>query len=98
MPNPRELTPSAVDKPEPESHEAVIAEDATEEGQEIRATRESLDPLLTDDPMPWVPYVGAAGIFYPKRKDRAILAFPVDGTPVIAVWWPNASEPDKTFS
>lgn len=98
MPNPAELSPSAVTIPEAELHEAVVLDDAMEPGREVRCTRDSLDHLLADDPMPWAPYVTPDGFFYPKEGDRAVLGFPVDGDPVILQWWPNATEPDQPFS
>lgn len=98
MSNPALLAPSAVTIPEAELHEALIRDNAVEPGEEVRCTRESLDPQLADDPMPWDPYVTPDGFFYPKRGDRAILGFPVDGTPVILRWWPRATEPDQPLT
>jgi hypothetical protein len=98
MPNPAELGPGAVPLPEPQSYEATVLDDATATGQEVRCSRPSLDELLADDPMPWTPYVTEAGVFYPKRGDRAIVGFPDGGTPVISQWWPGeAAEPDHPF-
>jgi hypothetical protein len=97
MPDPRQLGPGAVDIPPPELHDAQVAEDAIAPGEEIRCVVESLDPLLATDPMPWTPYVSPDGFFYPKKGDRAVLGFPVDGPPVIVAWWPQAAEPDETF-
>jgi hypothetical protein len=99
MPNPSELGPGAVALPEPQSYEATVLDDATVAGQEIRCSRPSLDELLADDPMPWTPYVTEAGVFFPKRGDRAIVGFPDGGTPVISQWWPDgAAKPDHPFS
>lgn len=97
MPNPAELSPGAVTIPEAELHEATFAEDA-EKGKAVRCVRESLDPLLADDPMQWRPFVDEDGIYYPKKGDRVLLGFPVDGLPAIVEWWPDeAAEPDKPF-
>jgi hypothetical protein len=93
-----QLTPSAVSIPPPELHEALVHDDATEPGELIRCMVPSFDPLAASDPMPWMPHVTAAGVFYPKRGDRAVLAYQVDGTPVILAWWPDAAaEPDSPF-
>jgi peptidoglycan/xylan/chitin deacetylase (PgdA/CDA1 family) len=95
MPEPRDLTASAVDIPEQELHEAVVLDDATEPGQEVRCIVPSFAEHLATDPMPWTPYVTPAGIFYPKQGDRALLSYQVDGTPVIVWWEPsNGSMPD----
>lgn len=99
MPNASELGPGAVAIPAPQSYEANVLDDATTASQEIRCSRSSLDDLLADDPMPWTPYVTEAGVFYPKRGNRAIVGFPDDGTPVISQWWPDeGAEPDHPFS
>jgi hypothetical protein len=99
MPSPAELGPDAVSPLEPQSYEANVLDDAAAPGQEIRCSRPSLDELLADDPMPWTPYVTEAGVFFPKRGNRAIVEFPDGGTPVIAQWWPNGDAvPDHPFS
>jgi hypothetical protein len=97
MGNPADLTPGAVAKPRPELRTGEVLDDAVAEGQLVRCTIEALDPLLASDPMPWVPYVGAGGIFYPKRGDLALVAQPLDGPPVILQWWPKAAEPDVSL-
>lgn len=88
MANPADLTASAVTIPRPELRTALILDDAVSEEQLIRCTVEALDPLLATDPMPWTPYPGAAGLFYPKRNDQALIAQPQDGPPVILAFWP----------
>jgi hypothetical protein len=93
----RTLAPSAVTIPPPELHEALILDSATELGKAVRCTVASLDPLLATDPMPWQPYVTAAGAFYPKKGDRALLSYQVDGTPLIVWWEPSAGSPDKAI-
>jgi hypothetical protein len=97
MPEPRDLTASAVDVPGPVLHEATVLDDATEPGQEVRCVVPSFSEQLSEDPMPWMPYVTAAGVFYPKKGDRAVLGDPDAGPPVILAWWPDAAEPDVSF-
>lgn len=97
MADPRLLGAGAVDVPPPELHDAEISEDATAPDQEVKCVVPSLDLLLATDPMPWRAHFTADGFFYPKKGDRAVLGYPVDGPPVILEWWPNATEPDETF-
>jgi hypothetical protein len=95
MGRPADLTAAAVTQAPPELRSGKVLDDALAEGQEVRCTIPSLDPLLATDPMVWCPYVGAAGIFYPKRGDRALIAQPLDGPPAIVQWWPAAeASPD----
>lgn len=88
MGNPADLTASAVTVASPELRTGKILDDAGSEGQLVRCTIEALDPLLATDPMPWVPYRSASGLFYPQRGDTALIAQPLDGAPVISQWWP----------
>lgn len=97
MATPADLTPSAVPQAPPELRTAEVLDEAVAEGQLVRCTIAALDPLLATDPMPWRPYVGAAGIFYPKRGDSALVGQPLDGPPVILEWWPSATEPDVSL-
>lgn len=97
VPNPADLTPSAVELPDPEVHDARVSEDAVGPDDLVRCVIPDHTERLTTDPLPWTPYVKKAGFFYPKKGDRAILAFPVDGPAVILEWWPKATEPDETF-
>jgi hypothetical protein len=90
MPDPSLLAPSAVTIPGPELRDAVVLDDATARGQEVRCTVESLDPLLATDPMPFKPYMTAEGEFWPKKGDRAVISAQTDGLPVILIWWPGA--------
>lgn len=93
-----ELTPSAIELPAAELHEAVVLDDATAIGQEIRCVVESLDPLLATDPMQWVPYVTALGEYWPKAGDRAVVTEQPDGPSVIAFWLPSKdAEPDAAI-
>lgn len=98
MPDPALLAPSAVEIPAPELHEARVLTSATSLGQEVRCIVASFDELLSTDPMPWQPYVTAAGIFYPKKDDRAVLSYQTDGTPLIVWWEPSAGSPDVSSS
>jgi hypothetical protein len=89
MPDPRVLTPSAVDIPAPELREAIVNEDATALGQEVKCVVPSHADHLTTDPLPWSPVTTAEGEFWPKKGDRAQVAFPPDGPPVIHWWAPS---------
>ena len=40
------------------------------------ASAQDSTPRLATDPMPWMPFTTDEGIYYPKRGDRAILAYP----------------------
>lgn len=99
MPNPAELSPSAVEIPDPQLHEAVVLDDAKAFGEEVRCSRPELDALLADDPMPWTPItVAGLGTFYPKKGDRATIAFPDGGMPVISQFFPAVGAvPDVSF-
>lgn len=75
----------------PELREAVVHEDAAGRGVPVRCTEPEFDPLLATDPMAWEPYATADGEFWPKKGERAVLAFPPDGDPVID-WWEPAGD------
>ena len=98
MADPAELAPSAVSIPPPELSEATVLDDATEPGQQVRCVIPSLDPHLATDPMQWMPYPTAAGVFYPKKGDRAVVGKPPQGPAVILAWWPSAAEPDAPLA
>jgi len=86
------LHPRSVTVPPPELHEAVILDNATELGQEVRVEGAWLGSQLASDPMGWRPsYVTGAGEFWPKRGDRAVVTAHADGPPVI-IWWEPATE------
>lgn len=97
MTDPAHLSPSAVTIPPPELHEAIVHDNASADREEVRCIVPSKDQSAATDPMPWMPYVTPAGVFYPKRDDRAILGFPIDGPPLILYWQPKATEPDIPF-
>ena len=80
-----------------EVFEALINEDATEDGQLVTCIVPSEDASAATDPMPWPPYVKADGIYFPKRGDRAKVSENGDGPGVVLAWWPNATEPDVSF-
>jgi hypothetical protein len=98
MASPAQLSPSAVTIPPPELHEATILDNATALGEEVRCVIPSLDPLLATDPMPWPVVTTSEGSFYPKKGERAQLAYPIDGPPVIHWWEPGERSPDKAIS
>jgi hypothetical protein len=98
MPNLVELTPSGVDIPQGELHEAEVLTDATEIGEEVRCVIPTDGELQSTDPMPWQPWTTSKGTFYPKKGNRALVSAHPDGPPVI-VWWHPAedAEPDETW-
>jgi hypothetical protein len=98
MADPAALANSLVSHAEPELREATILDNATAPGEEIRCESEALGTGLAEDPMSWRPYVTAVGVFYPKRGERAVLALPPDGPPVIQWWEPAEREPDAAIS
>jgi len=98
MPNPGDLSLNAVPSPEPELRTGEILDDAISEGHLVRCTEPALDPMLASDPMPWMPYAGEDGRYFPKRGDRALVARPPDGPPAIVAWWPSAgATPDAPY-
>lgn len=97
MPDLANLTPAGVTIPDGELHDAVVIDSAAAPGQLVRCSRPGFDLSLADDPMPWMPYVTGAGVFYPKAGDRAVIGIPDSGSPVILAWWPSAAEPDVSF-
>jgi hypothetical protein len=97
MPNLADLHNSTVSAPSPELHEALVLDDATERGQDIRCVIPSFGEGFASDPMAWEPYTTAAGEFWPKKDERAVLAFPPDGPPVVVWWEPGVREPDAAI-
>jgi hypothetical protein len=96
MPDPANLTRHAVTVPEPQLIEGKILDSAEDPTEEVRCTFAG-DDVHASDPMPWDPVVRKAGFFYPKRGDRAVIAFPDGGTPYIDFFRPSATSPDDTF-
>ncbi len=88
-----DLHNSTVSTTDPELHEAVVLDDATERGQEIRCVIPSFGEGYASDPMAWEPYTTATGEFWPKRGDRVVVTAHADGPPVI-VWWEPVGERD----
>lgn len=97
MPNPAELAPQSIDLPSPEIHEAEVIDNADTPGDEVRCVIPSLDDRFHTEPMQWMPFTKPSGLFYPKKKDRALVSYHEDGEPAILAWWPSASEPDHAF-
>jgi hypothetical protein len=94
MADPRDLTPGAVSLPPRELRTAVVLDDVVSEDQLVRCVVPSLDPQLATDPMRWEAFTRPSGFFYPKRGDEALLAYPLDGPPVVLRFWPKAATPD----
>lgn len=98
MPNPADLTASAVDVPSPEMHEAEVLDNASTESDEVRCVIPSFGGEFATDPLAWVPHVKSVGVFFPKKGNRAIVSYHKDGPPAIVSWWPEESaEPDHAF-
>lgn len=95
MPEASNLTKQAVDLPEAELQDSRVHDGASGPKDEVRCVIAEEDGAT--DPMPFTPFVTHAGVFYPKRGDRAILGFPENGPPVILWWQPQATEPDVAF-
>lgn len=89
MPNPAELSSSAVGIPAPELRKGEVHEDATAPGQKIKCIVPSLGREWTSDLLRWKAVVTPAGFFFPKRGDEAVLAYPIDAPSYIAEWWPD---------
>lgn len=93
-----ELFNGSIAPGEPSLIEARLYDSAEAVGEEVRCTIPSIDPNTATDPMPWEPVVTELGTFYPKVGDRALLAFPEEGPPVIVWWEPKAEHPDHAAS
>jgi hypothetical protein len=99
MPNPAKLSPSAVSLPAPELRAAILHEDASKRGDKVRCIVKRLGGRWTSDPLRWKPWVWPDGFYYPKQGDECSLAYPSDGPPYIAEWWPSDdAEPDAPLS
>lgn len=85
----RQLGPSAAPTRSPETFDAEILDDATTPGQEVRCKRPSISEQAATDPMPWVPVTTAAGEFWPKQGNHALVVYPVGGPPAIVFWEPS---------
>lgn len=97
MSNPAELSPLSIELPSPELHEAEVIDTASTPEDEVRCIIPSNDERFHTEPMQWMPFVKPTGIFYPKKKDRALVSYHEDGPPAIVAWWPSASKPDHEF-
>lgn len=84
-----DLGPGAIPSQRSSVFDGEILDNATEEGKEVRCVRVD-DGRRATDPMPWNPVLKAdpKGICFPKRGDRAVIAEPADGPPVIDFWQP----------
>lgn len=89
-----DLDNNSIAPAEPVLLEAKVKDNASGVGDEVRCIIAGFDPHQATDPMPWMAYEDSRGIFYPKVGDRAMLAFPDEGPPVIAWWKPKAEKPD----
>jgi hypothetical protein len=96
MPDPANLTKAAFDQQEPQAVAAKVLDSAEDPGEEVRCMLVG-DDLGATDPMPWDAVARPAGLFYPKRGDRAVVVFPEGGTPYIDFFRPTATEPDHAF-
>jgi RES domain-containing protein len=99
MPRLGEMDPQSIELPAAQVLEAEVLDDAASRADEVRCVVESFSPDHFWGPLQWVPVVDAAGVFYPKKGDRALVIAPdpEDGPPAIAVWFPSATAPDKSF-
>lgn len=97
MTNPAQLSPQSIELPSPEIHEAEVIDTAAVPGDEVRCVIPSNGERFHTEPMQWMPYAGPAGLFYPKKKDRALVSYHGDGPPAIVAWWPSAPEPDHVY-
>lgn len=88
-----DLSDKAVALPEQAVYEAVVAEDATNLAP-VRVVVPTFSSDLSFGPAPWSPVTRADGVYYPKRGDRAVVLRPEPSSLWIAVWTPEATEPD----
>jgi len=98
VPDPANLTRSAIDLPDAQIVTATVLDDATTLSDKVRCKLPD-DDVGATDPAEWDPIPRPAGLFYPKRGDRAVLAFPEGGDldPLILRFKPQATEPDHAF-
>ena len=88
MADPALLGASAVTIPEQQVWEAEVLDSATARTDKVRCRRPR-DRQAATDPMPFTPLTDlAVGTFYPKRGDRAIFVYPVNGPPWILSFLP----------
>jgi hypothetical protein len=94
MPSPADLDARAVDLPAKQLHSAEVVDSAIGTGDLVRCAIPEVDPLLATIRLAWDPVVRPTGFFFPKRKDKALVAIPGDGPPWIVRWTPSATAPD----
>lgn len=87
------MKPDRSDLPAPETFEAVVDEDAAA-GEPVFVVVPGFDSHLRHGPCRWLPFTSPAGVFWPRKGDRAVVVRPADGDPWIASWVPTATEPD----
>lgn len=92
-----DLYNGAIAPTEPNLVEAKLHDSAEGPTDEVRCRIPSIDPDVATDPMAFMPFVTGDGVFYPKVGDRALVAFPDEGPPVIVWWRPKAGTPDHSF-
>jgi len=97
MPRLGEMDPQSIEIPDPQVLEAEVIDNATARDDQVRCVVESFSPHHYWGPMQWAPVVDAAGVFYPKKGDRALVVDPEGGPPAIVAWFPSAAVPDKSF-
>ena len=94
MPDPASLTPGAVPLTDVPLRKAEINEDATAGDQMLKCRIGG----WTTDFCPWNPVTTAAGEFWPKRGDRALVSVLADDPEVVVWWTPSAgATPDVPF-
>jgi len=101
MPDPRQLSPGAVEIPDPQVFEGVIATDASAVDEEVYVTIPYFDDgegkSWKHGPCKWMPRAEPGGLFFPKRGDPCIVELPTGGDPWISIWMNQASTPDHTW-
>lgn len=99
MPEPSQLTPSAVDTAENQVWNATVATDTTGPDDELFVLIEDFDdpngPSWKHGPCSWEPRISEEGIFYPKRDDLCVIVTPPDNQPAVVTWKLQATEPDE---
>ena len=101
MPDPLSLSPSAVDVPEPQVWQAIVATDAVVVTDEVYVTIPSFDSgdgqVWKHGPCKWSARIEGASLFYPKRGDPCVVNISEEGIVVITQWTNLASTPDTVL-
>ena len=102
MPDPLNLAPSAVDVPDPQVWQGVVATDALTIEDEVYVTIPEFDSgegqSWKHGPCKWLPRVRVDGIYYPKRGDSCVVSFAERADLWIVSWVSSASTPDDRFA